>query len=162
MLSRKILFAILAVLLLGVIVPGAWAQSAPINATDVTLQSHVTVNQCSAGEPVALNGIVHVEFSVNTDQATGANLFSVTAANNLTGVGQTTTSPYVAADSADYTFSSAQSSTDATVELKSDLTPSLSGQGTTMTLVQQLHITVDTSGSLSVSVLGSTSTCGGN
>lgn len=149
--------AILTVLLL-VSAAAAVAQSAPLNATDVAIADQVTVNQCSAGEPVALNGNLHVQYSVSTD-SNGANLFSISASNNLSGVGQTTGTQYAAADSGDYTVSSSQSSAEATVQLKADLVPQAAG-GTAMTLVQQLHITVDTLGDLTVQVLGNTSSCG--
>ena len=136
----------------------AVAQSAPINATDLTISNQITVNQCSAGEPVALNGTLHVEYLVSTDPDTGANLFSVSASNNLSGVGQTSGVQYAAADSADYTISSSQPSADATVQLKADLVPQ--GTGTAMTLIQQIHITLDTSGNLTVQIVGNTSSCG--
>ncbi len=151
----------LCISLLAICAPGAFGQSStPLNVTDVAVQNQVTVNTCSAGEPVALNGDVNVQYSVGTDPNTGANLFFVTASNNLTGVGQTTGSQYAAADSGDYTFSSNQTSTEATVQLKADLTPQ--STGTAMTLVQQLQISVDTVGDLTVQLLGNTSSCGGN
>jgi hypothetical protein len=146
-----------AVLFLGMLVaaPAVFAQS---NATDIAIANQVTVNQCSAGEPVVLNGTLHVEYSVGTDPSSGANLFSISASNNLNGVGRTTGAQYAAADSGDYTVSSTQSSAEATVELKADMTPQ--GSGTAMTLTQQLHITVDTAGALTVQVLGNTTSCG--
>ena len=151
-----VLFMVLPLALL-VSTPAAFAQSAPLNATDVPITNQVTVNQCSAGEPVALNGNVHVQYSVGT-ASSGANLFSISASNNLSGVGKTTGAQYAAADSADYTVSTSQSSAEATVELKADLVPQ--GAGTAMTLVQQLHITVDTLGNLNVQVVGNSTNCG--
>lgn len=138
--------------------PAALAQSTPLNTVSVPITNQVTVNQCSAGEPVALTGAVQVQYSVGTD-ANGNNLFYVTASNSLSGVGQSTTAPYAAADSEDYTLSSSQSSTAATLQLKADLAPQ-SGTGTDMTVVQQLQISVDTVGSLNVQVVSNTSTCG--
>ena len=145
-------------IVLALLSTAAVAQSAPINAIDLPISNQVTVNQCSAGEPVALSGTLHVEYSVNTDPDTGANLFSVSASNNLSGVGQTSGGQYAVADSADYTISSSQPSAEATVQLKADLVPQ--GSGTAMTLIQQIHITLDTSGNLNVQIVGNTSTCG--
>jgi len=138
--------------------PVVFGQSAPLNAVDVPVANQVTVNQCSAGEPVALNGTVHVEYSVGTD-ANGNNLFYVTASNNLSGVGQSTTAQYAAADSEDYVLSSSQSSTSGTVQLKADLAPQAGG-GTDMTVIQQLQISVDTVGDLNVQVVNNTTSCG--
>lgn len=151
----------IAMLVLAVIAaaPAALAQAAPVNAMDVALANQVTTNQCSAGEPVALSGNVHVEYSISTD-ANGASLFAISASNKLSGTGQNSGTAYSAADSADYTVGSKQGSADATVELKADLTPQ--GTGTAMALVQQLHITVDTAGNLAVEVLSNTTNCGGN
>src|SRR5690349_11827308 len=136
----------------------AFAQSAPLNTVSVPITNAVTVNQCSAGEPVALNGTITVQYSVGTD-ANGNNLFYVTASNNLTGVGQSTGAQYAAGDSEDYTLSSSQTSTDGTVQLKAELAPQSSG-GTDMTVVQQLQISVDTVGDLNVQVVSNTTTCG--
>jgi hypothetical protein len=140
-------------------VPAAFGQAAsPLNIVSVPIANQVTVNQCSAGEPVALNGTVNVQYSVGTD-SNGNNLFYVTASNNLTGVGQSTTAQYAAADSEDYILSSSQSSTMGTVQLKSDLAPQ-GGGGTDMTVIQQLQISVDTVGDLSVQVVSNTTSCG--
>jgi hypothetical protein len=147
-----------AAMLYAALVPCACAQSAPLNIVSVPVTNQVTVNQCSAGEPVALTGTVQVQYSLGTD-TNGENLFYVTAITNLTGVGQTTTVQYAAADSEDYTLSSAQSSTEATVQLKADLVPQGGGR-TAMTLVQQLQITVDTVGGLNVQLVSNSSTCG--
>jgi hypothetical protein len=138
-------------------VPAAFGQAAPLNLVDLPIANQVGVNQCSAGEPVALTGTVHVEYRVGT-ASNGNNLFYITASNNLTAVGQTTAGQYAAADSEDYTLSSSQSSTQATVELKADLVTQ--GAGTAMTVVQQLQISVDTVGNLNVQVVGNTTSCG--
>jgi len=150
--------AVFTVMFLGLLVSTAAFAQSPLNATDIAIANQVTVNQCSAGEPVALNGTLHVQYSVSTDPSSGANLFSISASNNLSGVGQTSGAQYAAADSGDYTVSSTQSSAEATVELKADMVPQ--GAGTAMSLTQQLHITVDTAGDLTVQVLGNTTSCG--
>ena len=135
----------------------SFGQSAPINSTDIPIANQVAVNQCSAGEPVVLNGTLHVEYSISTD-SNGNNLFTVTATNNLTGLGQSSAAQYAASDSQDYTLSSTQASAEGTVELKADLVPQ--GAGTPMTVVQQLQLTVDNTGNLLVEVVSNTTTCG--
>jgi len=145
-------------ILYGALVPCTLGQSAPLNIVSVPVTNQVTVNQCSAGEPIALSGTVQVQYSLGTD-TNGNNLFYVTASTNVTGVGQTTAVQYAAADSEDYTLSSGQSSAEATVQLKADLVPQ-GGGGTAMTLVQQLQITVDTVGDLTVQLVSNSSTCG--
>jgi len=152
-------FKLFTVLFLAVVAtPMLLAQSASIGAADANLSNQVTTNGCSAGEPVALTGNVHVEYSLSTD-STGANLFSITAANNLTGVGQNSTGEYVASDSSDYSVSSNNTSADVSVELKSDLMSKSAGM-TNMTLVQSVHITLDTTGSISVQVQSNQTQCG--
>jgi hypothetical protein len=147
-----------AAMLYAALVPCACAQSAPLNIVSVPVTNQVTVNQCAAGEPIVISGTLQIQYSLGTD-TNGNNLFYVTASNNLAGVGQTTGVQYAAADSEDYTLSSSQQSTEATVQLKSDLVPE-GGGGTAMTLVQQLKITVDTVGDLNVQLVSNSSTCG--
>ena len=149
---------ILVVIAVAIATAPAFAQSGPLNTVSVPITNAVTVNQCSAGEPVALNGTINVQYSVGTD-SNGNNLFYVTASNSLTGVGQSTGAQYAAGDSEDYTLSSSQSSAEGTVQLKADLAPQ-SGGGTDMTVVQQLQITVDTVGDLNVQVVSNTTSCG--
>src|SRR5215471_3923044 len=123
MFERSKGLAILLTLLLALLLhPAALAQSGtPVtNTYDLSVTNQVTVNQCSIGEPVALNGTVHFSYSVATDSS-GVNHFTVSAANALTGVGQNTGTPYVANDSDEYTTNTSESSADLTVELKSDL-----------------------------------------
>ena len=140
-------------------VAAALAQSGtPVtNSYDALVSNQVTVNQCSIGEPVALNGTVHFSYSVSTDSSS-VNHFTVTAGNNLTGLGQTTGTAYVANDSDDFDSNTSDSSADMTVELRSNL----KSQGSTpgMTLVQTLHIVVDTSGNISAQVVSNSTGCG--
>lgn len=136
---------------------GALAQSAVSNSYDINLNNAVTVNNCSAGEPVALDGAVHIDVSVSED-GPGANHFSVKAAATLVGSGQTTGSVYVADDSDDYSSNTNDGSADLTVELKSDLKPH--GVGSALTLVQSLHIVVDASGNISAQVVSNSTSCG--
>jgi len=146
----------IAVLLTLVTCVGSAVGQAPASTT--TLQNQVTTNNCSAGEPVALNGTVNFQVAVSTDPTSGANSFTVTASNNLTGVGQTTGSNYVASDSSDYIVSSTQNATEATVEFKSDLTSQ--GSAPSLTLIQTLDIVVDVSGNVSAQVTSNTTQCG--
>ena len=156
MFHRSKSLGILAAILL--CAAGALAQSAPVtNSYDASITNQMTVNQCSIGEPVALDGVLHVSYSVTTDSS-GANQFTVTAANDVTGSGQKTGLAYAASDSADYNSNTTDSSADMTVELKSDLKPQGSAPG--LTLVQSLHILMDTSGNVSAQVVSNTTGCG--
>jgi len=147
---------LMAVLLTLVTCVGSAIAQAP--ASTSTLQNQVTTNNCSAGEPVALSGTVSYQVSVSTDPTNGANTFTVTASNNLTGVGQTTGTSYVASDSSDYIVSSTQPSTEATVDFKSDLTSK--GSAPTLTLIQTLDMVVDVSGNVSAQVTSNNTQCG--
>jgi len=119
--------------------------------------NQTTVNNCSVGEPVALSGTVQISYQVTTDTS-GVNHFTITASNNLNGLGQTTSTNYVAGDSSDYNVNSSQSSAEATVELKSDLVSQ--GAASNLTLVQTLHVMVDTTGSVSGEVVDNVTQCG--
>ena len=136
---------------------GAVAQSPVTNSYDINLNNAVTVNSCSNGEPVALDGTVHIDVSASTGSAGGSH-FTITAADNLTGSGQTTGTAYTASDSDNYTSNNDEPSADLTVELKSDL----KSQGSTpgLTLVQSLHIVVDTTGNISAQVVSNSTSCG--
>jgi len=143
-------------ILLTVVCAGLAAGQAP--AYTATLQNQLTTNSCSAGEPVALNGTINYQVAVSTDPSTGANTFTITASNNLNGVGQTTETNYAANDSSDYIVSSSQPSTEAVVEFKSDLASQ--GSAPSMTLIQTLDMVVDASGNISAQVTGNTTQCG--
>lgn len=149
---RSLKYVVIAASLL--LVPAVtFAQAS--NSYDVNLSGVGAVNQCSMGEPVALSGTVHVSYSVTNNN--GINQFAITAANDLSGVGQKTGMSYAAGDSDDYSSNNDDPSADVTVELKSDLKP----QGSTaMTLVQGLHIMVDTMGNITAEVVSNTTSCG--
>ncbi len=108
------------------------------------------MNSCSAGEPVALTGVVHVSYSVSTDSS-GVNHFVINANTDLTGAGQNTGLPYAASES-EKTIQTTRMLADLTVEMKSDLKPVGTATGTSLTLVQTLHITVDTGGNIGAQV----------
>jgi hypothetical protein len=122
-----------------------------------SVANQTTVNNCSVGEPVALNGTVQISYQFTTD-TNGVNHFTITASNNLNGLGQTTGTSYVAGDSSDYNVNSRQASAEATVELKSDLVSQ--GSVPTLTLVQTLHLMVDTTGNISAEVVDNVTQCG--
>jgi len=155
-------FAVLITVLLAMqgLTPAAFAQSAQPVAYSYTanVANQMTTNNCSAGEPVNLNGTVQLNYQVSTDPTTGANQFSITASNNLTGIGQSTAGNYTANDSADYVVNSTQPSTEATVQLKANLASQ--GSAASMTLVQTLDIVVDTSGNISAQVTDNSTQCG--
>jgi hypothetical protein len=148
---------VLSVLLMCAAEAVAQSATAITNNYDVSLSNAVTVNSCSAGEPVALNGSVHIESSVTTDNS-GVSSFAVVATDQLTGVGQNTGTSYVSSDSDDYSSNNSDDSVDITVELRS----SLKSQGTapSLTLVQVLHITADSTGNLNAQVVSNSTSCG--
>jgi hypothetical protein len=136
----------------------ALGQTAPItNSYDISVINQVAINSCSAGEPVALNGTVHLTYSFTTDTS-GSNHFVINAADELTGLGQNSGLIYAANESAQYESNSDDSTADLTVELKSDLQPQ--GTGVGLTLVQSLHITADTGGNISGQVVSNSTSCG--
>ena len=144
-------------LLVAVVALSATGAVAQTNSYDIPLQNQVTVNNCSAGEPVALNGHVQIWYSFTTDSA-GVNHFSITAANNLSGNGKNTGAFYTAADSNECGAASRDSSADLTVELTSELRSQAAA--VSLELVQTLHIIVDTSGNITAAVTGNTTGCG--
>ena len=157
----KGLAVLMTVLAMQVSTLSGFAQSAPpvVYTYTANVANQTTTNNCSAGEPVILNGTVQFSYSVGIDPDTGANQFSITASNNLTGVGQTTAGNYTASDSADYVINSKQQSTEATVQLKSNLV-SQGSANPSMTLVQTLDIAVDTTGNISAQVTDNSTQCG--
>jgi hypothetical protein len=130
--------------------PATYTYTAPV-------ANQTTTNNCPVGEPVALNGTVQLSYQFTTD-SNGMNHFTITASNNLNGLGQTTGTSYVASDSSDYNVNSGQASAEATVELKSDLVSQ--GSAPSMTLVQTLHVRVDTTGNVDAEVVDSVTQCG--
>ncbi len=154
--------AVLLTLLLALQVstPAALAQSAapPVVYTYTAyVDNQTAVNNCSAGEPVVLNGTVQFSYQFTTDTS-GVNHFSITAASKLTGIGQNTGTAYVGSDSDDYSSNTSDTSADVTVELRSQLASQ--GSAPSLMLIQSLHITVDTSGNISAQVAGNTTQCG--
>lgn len=132
---------------MAILVFSSAAASAQSNAytVDVPVTAQATNNTCAAGEPVILNGAVHLQYGFTTD-TDGVNHFSITATNDLNGVGQTSGASYKVAGSSEYTVNAGDPSAELYPDVKSDLTPLSSG--TPLTLVQSMQITVDTSGNL--------------
>jgi len=150
------LVAVLGTLLL--LTAAASSQNQPTTYIyDAYIDNQGTINTCSAGENVNLNGTVRFSYQVTSD--TSGNHFVIKAVSNLTGVGQTTGTNYTASESSEYDSDTVDSSKDMTVELKSDLT----SQGATpgLSLVQALHITADTNGSITAEVVSNDTNCGG-
>ena len=123
---------------------------------DVPVSNQIASTSCSAGEPVALTGNVHVQYTFTTDDA-GVHHFTITPSSNISGVGQTTSGAYVASDSNSYDVSSADPSTQLETDMQSDLTPQ--GSGAPLTLVQSLQITVDIYGNISAQILQNATQC---
>ena len=150
------LVAVLGMLLL--LAAAASAQNQPTTYIyDAYVDNQGTVNTCSAGENVNLNGTIRFSYQITSD-STG-NHFVVKAASNLTGVGQTTGANYTAAESSEYESDTTDSSKDMTVELKSDLNSQ--GSLPSLALVQTLHITADTNGGITAEVVSNETSCGG-
>ena len=150
------LVAVLETLLL--LAASAAAQNQPTTYIyDAYIDNQGTINTCSAGENVNLNGTIRFSYQVTSDAS--GNHFVIKAVSNLTGVGQTTGTNYTASESSEYDSDTVDSSKDMTVELKSDLT----SQGATpgLSLVQGLHITADTNGSITAEVVSNDTSCGG-
>ena len=147
--------ALLALVALVMVTPSAFGQS---YGSDVAVDNQTTTNQCSSGEPVLLNGNVHLQYSVSTD-SNGVNHFLIKASNSLSGNGQKSGASYSASDSDDYGVSSSEASAEMTVELTSTL--GAQGSSGNMMLVQTIHITVDTAGNISAQVQDNTTQCGG-
>jgi hypothetical protein len=126
----------------------ALAQS-QVYMLDLPVTAQTTTNACTAGQPVILNGTVHLQYSFTTDSA-GVNHFSITTANDLNGVGQISGAAYKASDSNVYTVNSSDPTAQLNPDLKSDLTPAAAG--TPLSLVQTLQISMDTSGNLAAQI----------
>jgi hypothetical protein len=153
--SSKLL-AVLGTLLL--LAAAASAQNQPTtHIYDAYVDNQGTTNTCSAGENVNLNGTIRFSYQVTSD-STG-NHFVIKAASNLTGVGQTTGTNYTAAESSEYDSDTTDTSKDMTVELKSDLNSQ--GASPSLSLVQDLHITADTNGTITAEVVSNDTSCGG-
>jgi hypothetical protein len=151
------MFLVLAFAVNNAVLFGQSATPPVIYTYTAPVANQTTVNNCSVGEPVALNGTVQISYQVTTDTS-GVNHFTITASNNLNGLGQTTGTSYVAGDSSDYNVNSGQASSEATVELKSDLVSQ--GSAPNMTLVQTLHVTLDNTGNISAEVVDNLTQCG--
>lgn len=156
-LTNRSALSIAAILALGIPLNSGLAQTPQqVYAFDVPLSNQVATNSCSSGEAVALSGNVHFQYTFTTDDA-GVHHFTITPSNNITGVGQTSSAAYTAGDSNTYTVNSSDPSTELDVDMQSDLTPQ--GQGTTLSLVQSLHIIVDIYGTISAQVVQNATQC---
>jgi hypothetical protein len=156
MLHSSKLVAVLGTLLL--LAAAASAQNQPTTYIyDAYLDNQGTINTCSAGENVNLNGTIRFTYQVTSDAS--GNHFIIKAASNLTGVGQTTGANYTAAESSEYDSDTTDSSKDMTVELKSDLNSQ--GPLPGLALVQTLHITANTNGGITAEVVSNETSCGG-
>src|SRR3954471_24399051 len=119
MFQRSKLVAVLGTLLL--FAAAAAAQNQPTTYIyDAYLDNQGTINTCSAGENVNLNGTIRFSYQVTSDAS--GNHFVIKAVSNLTGVGQTTGTNYTSSESGEYDSDTVDSSKDMTVEMKSDLT----------------------------------------
>jgi hypothetical protein len=155
---RQIAVSLGVVLMVMVFTAGGFGQNQPmVYAVDSYVDNQVTVNQCSTGEPIALSGSMHFNYSFTTD-SNGVNHFSIAAANNLMGIGQNSGTTYSASDSNPYSADTSQPSAELTVDFKTDLNSQ--GQAPTLTLIQTLHILVDTTGNIVGATVQNMTQCG--
>lgn len=145
-------------LLAALIKPVALAQS-PAGTYDLAVNKTAS-STCSSGEAVALNGNLHLTYSFTTDVTTGINTYKITAASNVSGVGQATQTSYGGSASFAYSYPTTASPTQITAQLQYPL--SSQGSAPSLTLGQTVNITVDTSGNISASVASSSTSCGGS
>jgi hypothetical protein len=123
---------------------------------DLPVTSQVTSNSCTAGEPVTLNGTLHLAYSFTTD-ADGVNHFSFNATNDLSGVGQASGAGYTVAGSSAYTVNTSDASAELYPDVRSDLVPRSSG--VPLTLVQSLQLSADSSGTITAQILQQATQC---
>ena len=118
---------------------------------------------CSAGEPVALSGKLHLELSVTTitdtttSPATLIYVYQVMISSDLSGVGQTTQSNYIASTG----YSGGSQSTSSPAQFTVALRYGLDSQGTAPSLMlnQTVDITADNTGKISATLLNSSTDC---
>jgi hypothetical protein len=110
---------------------------------------------------VGLNGNLHFVYSFTTDPATAINTYQVAILSNLSGIGQATQTSYAGENASfGYSFPATASPAQITLQLGSRLFSQ--GSAPSLMLSQTVNITVDTSGSISASVVGSSTTCAGS
>ena len=112
--------------------------------------------RCSASEPIALSGNLHMQVSAAPDPSGGMR-YEISMSSSLTGVGQSTQASYSGSGSYGYGFTTLDSPAQVTLELG---TP-LKSQGSVpdLRLSQSVSITVDSSGRVTASVTSSSTDC---
>ena len=130
---------------------GALAQS----SVDVAVNQTAST-ACSAGESVALNGNLHVQVSAAADP-NGGTRYEIGMSSSLTGVGQSTQASYSGSGSYGYGFTTGDSPAQVNLELGTPLKSQ--GSAPDLRLSQSVNITVDSSGSISASVISSSTDC---
>ena len=140
---------------------GAFAQAGGGNYDLIVNQTAST--SCSAGEPVALSGKLHLELSVTTitdtttSPATLIYVYQVTISSDLSGVGQTTQTNYIASTA----YSGGSQSTSSPAQFTVVLRYGLDSQGAAPSLMlnQTVNITADNTGKISATLVNSSTDC---
>ena len=149
----KLVFAILSVATLALTNTAALAQSG--YGTDVAVNGTASTT-CSSGEPVALTGNLHIQYSVTSVPLAGTR-YEISMASSFSGTGQTTQTVYSGSGSYGYGFTTADSPAQVTLQLSTPL--GSKGDAPSLRLSQSVSITVDTSGSINASVISSSTDC---
>ena len=148
----KLVFVILSVTLT-VTNTAAFAQST--YGTDVAVNQTAST-MCSSGEPVALTGNLHIQYSVTSVPLAGTR-YEISMASSFSGTGQTTQTVYSGSGSYGYGFTTTDSPAQVTLQLSTPL--GSKGDAPSLRLSQSVSITVDTSGSINASVISSSTDC---
>jgi len=131
-------------------------------ASDVAVNETVSTT-CSAGEPVALTGNLHLDLSVTTTTdttvipPTPVYVYQVTISSDLSGVGQTTKAGYVASTG----YSGGSQSTSSPAQFSVALRYGLDshGEAPSLMLNQLVNITADNTGKISATLANSSTDC---
>ena len=118
---------------------------------------------CSAGEPVALSGKLHLDLSVTTVTDTTTvpptfiYVYQTTISSDLSGVGQNSQTNYIASTG----YSGGSQSTSSPAQFTVALRYGLDSQGTAPSLMlnQTVNITADNTGKISATLVNSSTDC---
>ncbi len=145
------------------VVPASRAAAQVSNgASDLAVNETVSTT-CAAGEPVALTGNLRLNLSVTTstdtttDPPTPVYVYQVTISSDLTGVGQTNKTGYVASTGYSGGSQSTSSPAQFTVALRYGLDSH--GAAPSLMLNQTANITADNTGKIIATLVNSSTDC---
>ena len=153
---RILCVAVALVTIATAILPVARAQSA--SSYDAAVSQTVSTT-CGNGEPVALTGNLHFQYSVTADPG-GGNRYEIAITSRFSGVGQTSQASYAGNGSYGYGFTTTDSPAQVTLQLSTPLTSE--GSAPSLMLNQTVNITVDTAGNIGVSLGSASTSCAGS